>query len=189
MSYYFAMQRILIIGTPGAGKSTLAITLGRLLNLPVRHLDRYFWKPGWIQTERQMWREWVEKLVSEKSWIIDGTYRSTFDIRFPRADTIIFLDYDVPLCLWRVLKRVVKNHGSRRPDMAEGCPERLDIEFIKFIIKFRADVRPAILENLQKYFKSGNLLVARNDCQLASLIRTIAENVGQPGMKSDVAEE
>jgi len=76
------MQKIIVIGSPGSGKSTFALKLGKQLNLPVMHLDANFWNPGWVKTPEDKWRELVSKLVSGDKWIIEGNYTRTFDIRF-----------------------------------------------------------------------------------------------------------
>ena len=100
------MKRVLVIGHPGAGKSTLAARLGELTGLPVIHLDKEFWREGWVQMPRSEWKGKTERLVQGDEWIIDGSYDHTLEIRLARADTVIFLDFSRYLCLWRVCKRV-----------------------------------------------------------------------------------
>lgn len=99
------MKRIAIIGSPGAGKSTLAWQLGEILGLPVFHLDRLFWKPGWIPSPKSLWIAMQSTLVTRDSWIIDGNYGSTLHIRVEAADTIIFLDFPRYICLGQAVKR------------------------------------------------------------------------------------
>src|SRR5882724_2173258 len=114
------MNKILIIGSGGAGKSTFAERLGQVLKIEVVHLDVLYWKPGWVETPKPEWRKTVAELVKRESWIIDGNYSGTFDIRLEACDTVIFLDVARAFCLWRVLKRwMLYRHGGR-PDMAEG---------------------------------------------------------------------
>lgn len=84
------MRRIAVIGCGGAGKTTLSRELGEILKLPVYHLDSFFWNPGWVPTPPEEWRRIQEELVSRDEWIMDGDYGGTLDIRFGRADTIIF---------------------------------------------------------------------------------------------------
>lgn len=127
------MKRILIVGRPGSGKSTLAVKLSEKLNLPLVHLDKIFWKDGWVETERE---EFDSRLIAElekDSWIIDGNYGRTIPLRLKYADTVICFDYPKLLCIWRVLKRVFTNYGKVRPDMGENCPEKFDLEFLKFV--------------------------------------------------------
>ena len=115
------MKRIIVIGSGGAGKSTFATKLGQLLDLQVIHLDKFFWKPGWVESPRDEWLQTVTQLVNRDSWIIDGNYSGTLDVRIQKCDTIIFLDMPRLLCLWRIVKRNVQYRRGARPDMAEGC--------------------------------------------------------------------
>jgi adenylate kinase family enzyme len=118
------MKKVLVIGSGGAGKSTLARDLGTLLNIAVIHLDALYWHPEWIETPRAEWRKLIEESLRRDAWIIDGNYSNTFDYRLEACDTVIFLDIAGPICLWRVLKRAILYRGKTRPDMAEGCHER-----------------------------------------------------------------
>ena len=129
-------RRILVIGTPGAGKSTLAAGLGAALDLPVVHLDALFWKPGWRETPRDEFRALTAELIKREEWVIDGHYGSSLDLRLPAADTVILLDLPRALCIWRVTRRWLTHIGRTRPDMGPGCPEKIDWEFIKWIWDF-----------------------------------------------------
>jgi adenylate kinase family enzyme len=127
------MQRVLVIGSGGAGKSTLARALGDRLGLEVIYLDVYFWKPGWVETPADEWQGVVERLLARSSWVMDGNYGGTMAVRFEAADTIIFLDISRWVCLWRVLVRMLRYRGRTRPDLPEGCPEGFDWEFYKWV--------------------------------------------------------
>jgi len=167
------MKRVLVIGCPGAGKSTLAFKLGRLLDLPVIHLDKKFWQPGWAMTPSDIWRRKVAELVAQDMWVIDGTYDKSLDIRLPRADTVVLLDFPRHLCLWRVLKRVFTSLGYVRFDMAEGCPEHIDFGFFKWIWNYRRDYFPIINENLRKHFNNGNLIVLKSPDEVSKFMRRV----------------
>ena len=146
------MNKVLIIGSCGAGKSTLARRLGQRLGLHVIHLDRHYWHPGWQPTPDEVWREVVQGLVQGDRWIIDGNYGGTFDIRFPEADTIIDLDYSTARCLGRAFKRRLLYPFRGRPDMNDGCPERLlALDFYHYILLFRKRARPRIELAYQHY--------------------------------------
>lgn len=145
------MKRMMIIGCGGSGKSTLARQLGQILQLPVRHLDYYYWKPGWVPTPAEEWDPFQEKLVQEEQWIIDGNYNRTLDIRMRRADVIILLDYSRWLTVYRVIKRRIMYHGKTRPDLNEQCPESLDLEFVKWAWNFKKTRIPGILEKFKTY--------------------------------------
>ena len=135
------MKRIIIIGCPGSGKSTLARELGEKLDLTVVHLDRLWWTKGWENVSREEFDERLNNALKLDSWIIDGNYSRTMDARLEKCDTIIWLDYSRWACLRGMFQRVVLNHGKVRPDMAEGCPERFDWEFFKYIWNFNRNNR------------------------------------------------
>lgn len=149
------MERVLILGCGGAGKSTLAKRLGQLTGLPVIHLDAHYFTAGWIATPAEQWRPKVEKLVAEEHWIIDGNFASTLDLRLPRADTIVFLDLPRRICFWRVLKRWITHRGRTRPDMATGCNEKADLEFLKWIWNFPSTDRPKTLHVIDRARAEG----------------------------------
>lgn len=127
-----SMQRIIVMGPPGSGKSTLARQLGRRHGLPVFHLDQAFWKPGWIETPSSPFRAEVERIAALPSWVIDGNYLDTIGPRFRAADTVIYLDMPTWLCMLRIVRRIVVGHGRVRVDGAPGCPERVDLTFLRF---------------------------------------------------------
>ena len=142
------MRRIALIGCPGAGKTTLAQALGDQLDLPVIHLDRHFWKPGWVETPREPWQKHQKKLLSGDRWIVDGGYHATLDIRLPRADTVLCFDFPRWRSYWGVARRWMQHHGQTRPDLGEGCPERLDPEFLRYIWNFPRDIRPKVFDKV-----------------------------------------
>jgi len=117
------MKRILIIGCSGAGKSTLARKLHEKTQIPIIHLDQEYFSPNWTEKPKEKWNSIVTELVKRDTWIMDGNYSSSFPIRIPRADTIIYLNKSTATCMWRVTKRVLTYYGKVRPDMVEGCPE------------------------------------------------------------------
>jgi len=167
------MQRILVIGSPGAGKSTFAIELAKLINLPVIHLDKEFWQPGWVGTPRDKWRERIESFVAGERWIIDGTYDSTLEIRLPRATKVIFLDFPRFFCMWRIFKRVIINYGKVRFDMGDRCPERFDFSFVKWTWNYRKDHYPKIFKKLKKYYCNGDLVILKSPEQIRQYLNSI----------------
>ena len=135
------MERIIIIGCGGAGKSTLARQLGDKLNIPVVHLDKLWWKPGWVEMDRDEFDELHRRELSKEKWIMDGNFNRTMPERIARCDTIIYLDFSRFACLRGVIKRVLTTYGTVRPDMGEGCPERIDFEFLKWVWNYNRDKR------------------------------------------------
>lgn len=135
------MERILIIGCGGAGKSTLARQLGEKTGLPVVHLDKLFWHPGWVASSRAEIDAKILAELEKPRWIMDGNYNRTLPERVKYCDTIIYLDFSRMACLLGVLKRVITTYGKVRPDMGEGCPERFDLDFLKWVWNFNAQNR------------------------------------------------
>ena len=144
------MERIIIIGCGGAGKSTLARKLGEVLDLPVVHLDKLFWKPGWVETSREEFDALLAMELAKDKWIMDGNFNRTMPERIKRCDTIIYLDFSRLACLMGVLKRVITTYGKVRPDMGEGCPERIDLEFLKWVWNFNKNKRESYYKMLNE---------------------------------------
>jgi len=145
------MRKILVIGSGGAGKTTFARRLSEILNIDVIHLDALFWKSGWVETPTVEWKKTVEMLIAQDSWIMDGNYSGTLDIRIEACDTVIFLDIARRVCVWRVIKRGLQYRNRRRPDMADGCLERLDLNFILWVWNYKKRTRPKILKSIEEY--------------------------------------
>ncbi len=143
------MRKVLVMGPSGAGKSTFARRLGGLTGLPIVYLDQHFWQPGWAMTPPAAWRRKVEALVAQPSWIMDGDYGSSLDLRIPAADTIIYIVAPRWLCLSRVLMRSFRSYGKVREDLAPGCPEQfITWDFFKYVWRYNSVKRPEILARL-----------------------------------------
>jgi len=127
------MKRVCVLGNAGSGKSTLARALAQKLGVPAYPLDAIFWRPGWQRPERPEFDFRAKELAREDGWVIDGSYSSTLPFRLKRADAAVVLDVSLWVSLWSVLKRRIEYHGRPRPDMAPGCPEKLDLEFIRWV--------------------------------------------------------
>jgi adenylate kinase family enzyme len=135
------MQRVLVIGPCGAGKSTLATILARRLDLPVFHMDQLNWRPGWVESSKDEIRESLSAIVTTDRWLIDGTYGGTLGERLVRADTVVYLDYPIRLCVARLLRRIWTYRGRSRPDMTEGCPERFNLPFLIYLARWNSGPR------------------------------------------------
>jgi len=135
------MERIIIIGCSGSGKSTLARALKEKLGLPVVHLDQLWWKAGWKNVTQEEFDSRLAMALNMDKWIIDGNYSRTIPQRLEKCDTIIYLDFGRWECLLGMFQRVLGSYGKVRPDMAMGCPERFDWDFIKFIWNFNKNNR------------------------------------------------
>lgn len=157
------MQKVLIIGSCGSGKSVFAKRLGSATGLPVIHLDTHFWKPGWVETPKDVWPETVAELLKGDSWIIDGNYSGTMEMRLEHCDTAIFLDMPRTVCTWRVLKRAYAHRGKTRPDLAPGCPEKIDLEFLKWTWNYPTRSRPRVLEKLRRVADRVRIVTLTSD--------------------------
>ena len=135
------MRRVLIIGPCGSGKSTLARELAPRLGLPLVHMDRLGWQAGWVETEKAELHARLAEVVAQDTWLIEGNYGSTLAPRLARADTVIYLDFPIRLCLRRLAGRIVAYRGRSRPDMPEGCPERFDAAFFWYVMRWNSGPR------------------------------------------------
>ena len=129
-------MKTMIIGFSGSGKSTLAKAIGEKQGAPVLHLDKVHWLPGWREREREEELKILGDFLDEnESWVIDGNYNSLwFERRLKEADKIIFMDFNRFLCLSRAIKRRLEYSGKSRFSMTEGCPEKIDFEFLKWLL-------------------------------------------------------
>lgn len=136
--------RVAVIGCPGSGKTTFARSLGELLSREVIHLDKVLWGANWQMLpydERQVIHG---NLISADSWLIDGMWKSHLTERLDKATLVIFLDYKRSVSFNRAIKRRIKYRGKQRDDIADGCLEKLDSYFLRYIWTFRRRVRPYI---------------------------------------------
>ena len=129
-------MKIAIIGYSGSGKSTLAETLSNYYSIPKLHIDRLQFQPGWVDSDRDWMSEQMDNFLSKNTdWVIDGNYSWCFyERRMAEADQIIFLNFSRWNCLLRSFKRYLKYRGTVRESMADGCPERFNWEFIRWIL-------------------------------------------------------
>ncbi len=167
------MNKVIIIGNCGAGKTTLAKQIARKTDLPLIHLDKEYYQAGWKRPEKDQWQKKVTELVSEPKWILDGNYISSLDIRLKEADMIIFLDINKWICLFSILKRIIQ--GNTRDDMALGCKERLDTEFLKYVWNYNRKIRPRVYDLLNNY-KEPELIILNSRKKMRKYINHFLRN-------------
>ena len=150
-------NRISIIGGSGTGKSTLCEILAKKLKLPAIHLDAINFNENWVEIDKKERDKIISAKAKEEKWIIDGNYNKTLKERFDNADLIIWLDYSTYMQLKGVLKRFLKTRNRERPEIP-GCKERLDFNFIKYVITYNKKKRPEIIEILKEVSKDKVLI-------------------------------
>ena len=154
------MQKVMVIGCPGSGKSTFSRVLHEIKGLPLYHLDMLFWNEDRTTVEKEVFRERLVEVIVKDSWIIDGNYGSTMELRMQACDTVVFLDYPLDVCMSGIMER----RGKERPDMPWIEPEDdVDEEFIEFIKNYNSESRSEVMTLLERYadkniiiFKSRN---------------------------------
>lgn len=151
-------MKILIIGSGGAGKSTFASRLHELTGIELIHLDKLYWQPNWVEPSKDEWKKTIEGLIKKDSWIMDGNYSGTMEMRIAACDTMIFLDLPRTLCVWRAVRRFLLYKKNSRPDMAEGCDEQFDLKFLKWIWDYPKRSKPKV-EALLKRFENEKTII------------------------------
>ncbi|MDN6081657.1 MAG: AAA family ATPase [Leuconostoc sp.] len=151
------MKRVLLIGSGGAGKSTLARKMSKQLNITAFHLDKLLWKPNWQMTPKP-----------EQAIIVNNLVRQ--DIRVAAADTIVFLDRSRFVCIYQVFKRLLQYRGTSRPDMQDDCPEKIDWDFLKWIWQFPNKQKVIIMNMFETIDQSKNIVILKNKKQIEKFL-------------------
>ena len=174
------MQRVCIIGCGGAGKSTLAVRLGSILDLPVVHLDAVHWRPNWEKPPRDVWRRQHGELLEREAWILDGNYGSTMAERIAASDTVILLAPPRFTCLLQVFKRAIRQLGRSRPDLNPGCREQLpDWEFLEWIWNYNRTRLPGIHDDLERVTNDKNIVILRSRGDVAQFLNELKQGTGR----------
>ncbi len=140
------MNKVIVIGCPGSGKSTFSRALHELTGLPLYHLDLLNWNSDKTTVDKKVFIEKLKNVIAQDSWIIDGNYGSTIELRLKECDTVFFLDYPVEVCIDGIKQR----QGKTRSDMPWTETED-DEEFLEFIKNYNSQSRPNVLNLLEQY--------------------------------------
>jgi adenylate kinase family enzyme len=148
------MERILVMGSSGSGKSTFAHRLSSITGIPTVSLDALFWKPGWVESDATEFGRRVTEAAQQPRWIMDGNFIAHAGVlRRSLADALIWFDLPTRTCMTGIIIRIATSYGRVRPEMAPGCPERIDPEFFHYVWTYRRLQRPKLL----RYFEGLRL--------------------------------
>lgn len=178
------MRRIAVMGSPGSGKTRFAVRLGDMTGVPVVHLDRLNWRPGWREAPMEVYRSAHDAAVARDRWIIDGDYSRHFGERLRRADTIVLFALPTRLTLFRIAKRVLLLRGEVRPDMPEGCPERWDWAFMHWVWRWRRHRLPAIRAAIGAQGADARLVEVHSKGDGETALAWLAKAVAGDGVRS-----
>jgi len=165
------MKKIIVIGCPGAGKTTFSNILGQKLNIKVHHLDKYFWKENWTPTPQEDFRKIVIDLMKEDEWILDGNFKRSVEDRIKEADTVILFDFSKIAILWRILKRFFRYINRVRPEMGGNNKEALKWVHIKYILRYP---RAEYCSYVTKLALGKKVVVLRNQKEVNNFLSSIS---------------
>jgi adenylate kinase family enzyme len=160
-------KKIMIFGRPGSGKSTFALWLSNTLQLPLYHLDKYFFESDWIERDYQEFLKIQQSLVEKATWIIDSNSTRSLEMRYSNADLVLYFNYPRGCCYFRVLKRLF-NKNPAIDDRAPGCYEKVSLSLLRYMWGFEKRAADQIAA-LQKKYPAACLIEIRNDKQLKNL--------------------
>jgi adenylate kinase family enzyme len=148
--------------------------LGEATRIEVIHLDKLYLKPNWVgTTDENEWRAKLENVLQNDSWIIDGNYSGTLEMRLEACDSVIFLDVPRVVCVWRIFKRFMINRNKTRSCMAEGCNEQLTWEFVKWTWNYPTRSKPKIEKMLKRFRNTKTIFHLKSKKEIEELLQTI----------------
>lgn len=165
------MKKIIVIGCPGSGKSTLVFKMKDILGWPILHLDKVYHIDTYNHITRDELRAIVSEFAKQDKWIIDGNYISTVEERIQLADTIVIMDIDTEICVKNAIARSKKERGE---DMAENFDNsQLKEGFLDFIMKFKNDTLPRIMELVEKYKNEKTFIILHNYDEVDKFVESL----------------
>ena len=154
------MKKVIVIGCPGSGKSTFARALHNITGLPLYHLDMLNWNADRTTVPKEVFLARLAETIEKDSWIIDGNYGSTMEVRLQACDTVFFLDYPLDVCMDGIMLR----RGKERSDMPWiESEDDVDEEFVEFIKSYNSESRPTVMELLDKYVDKEIIIFKSRD--------------------------
>lgn len=170
-------NRVLVIGCSGGGKTTLSAKIAACRNLEFQSLDRDVrWLPGWVERDRAEQREIIAQLACRARWVMDGSGASSFDLRLPRTELVLWVRVPRYVALFGLLKRVCRYYGSVRPAMAEGCPEPLpDREFLSYIWNFEKRYAPRFIKEIDQHGPNVPVALLSSHREMDAILRPFVQ--------------
>lgn len=147
-------KKIIVLGSIGSGKTSLSKKISKLHHIPVYHLDKEYWLPNWKRPDEKMWREKLNALSELDSWIMDGNYIESLDIRLKQADLVIMLDIHQKKCIRGIFFRTLKGIFFQRKDLNRGCRDAFNREYrglIEWAKAFKKSYYPLLMDLCQQY--------------------------------------
>ena len=185
------LQRIVIYGSSGAGKTTLAKTLGELLSIQYTHLDDVFWFPDWQPPTKEFFRKLVQPLLDHPTWIIDGNYSKVRDMILPKATFGIVLDLPLYVSIWRIILRTLTRNTKLNLHASTHLPTRIAesgtkekpllaiYELSAFSTRYKLFKVKGIIQEVHETLGEGNYIVFKSPKQVKFFIKEIERRKGQ----------
>ena len=164
------MNRIMVVGSPGSGKSFFSTELSKKLNIPLYHLDNIWWNKDKTHISREEFDAKLKEIINKDKWIIDGDYSRTYSLRMEKADTIIFLDYPLDICIQGSKSRI----GIKRDDIPWIENKSDNLELIEYIVKWRETTLPKLEELLNYYKDKKNILIFKSREETNEYLKSVA---------------
>ncbi|MEO0568560.1 MAG: AAA family ATPase [Pseudomonadota bacterium] len=168
------MQRIMIIGQPGSGKSTLARQIGDRTGLPVYHIDHIHWTRGWVERSAPEKTRMCLEVHAKESWVFEGGHSVTWLDRLERAEALIWLDIPICVRLYRIMRRTARYLGKSRPDLPEGCPERVEWRFLLWVWQTRHSARQHCQKLVQACPQDKSLVILRTNNEISQFLSVLS---------------
>jgi len=168
------VKKIIIIGCPGSGKTTLANKLGDFLHIPVYHLDKLFWKDNWIPSHQVDFIKAQNEIMEKDRWIVDGGFvkSKSFDIRLNNADAIVFFDFPKVVIFWRTIKRFFVNFNKVRPDMGGNNKQKVPLSWgqVKFAMSYPTQ---KVYEKVMSFSQTKKIVILRTKKEEATFLKSL----------------
>ncbi len=158
---HFSFRRVMILGCPGSGKSTFALALQKATHLPLHHLDKHFYESHWVERDRDEFLKIQRSIVETDAWIIDGNSIKSLEMRYAKADLVLYFNYPRWLCYGRIIKRLW-DKNVEIDDRAPACKETIHFKLLRYIWSFEERVSEP-LKILKKKYPDTRFIEIRND--------------------------